>query len=505
MNVAPLLQLGPIVGFTDSSSTRIWIRAKERLGLKLRYRASTQKVSFARGSFKPVPVGGELSVASFENWKGGENYQVCSLVLSGLSADTRYFYEVVTDEQHAQHPSEFCSDAPPSFRTLPLAESKNTLAFAFMSCNGVGKAPRRTDPLAMWKRALDVLVGGQQSLFTIFGGDQIYADRVKDTIEREIRREGLAPQKVPARAAELYGDVYLDDWDRPEIRTFMAHMPCLMMWDDHDIYDGWGSHGNESEPLQQELFTQARIAFELHQQPHNPPSLNGASHKAFGVALGSRLIFVTDGRSCRRSPPPHLAHLESNVLGDEQWVDFKRWLGQTSTASHVVVITGVPLVFMPPPTGALRTIGGVFSLADDLGDQWSSPNNRREQLRILGTLFEHRARLGANILTIGGDVHVAALGVVESTDPRYVRPGESTAQIHQLVASGIAHEPARNVMYVRVSDETQTLAERIRARFSQVHHTRNFALIELKSDHSRFVMNVFLEGGGTVTQDCPLL
>jgi phosphodiesterase/alkaline phosphatase D-like protein len=47
----------------------------------------------------------------------------------------------------------------------------------------------------------------------------------------------------------------------------MARIPTVMMWDDHDIFDGWGSF---SEPMQhspvfQTLFNHARRAFWVFQ------------------------------------------------------------------------------------------------------------------------------------------------------------------------------------------------------------------------------------------------
>ncbi len=34
---------------------------------------------------------------------------------------------------------------------------------------------------------------------------------------------------------------YLTLYARPEIAHLAARVPSVMMWDDHDIFDGWGS------------------------------------------------------------------------------------------------------------------------------------------------------------------------------------------------------------------------------------------------------------------------
>lgn len=50
----------------------------------------------------------------------------------------------------------------------------------------------------------------------------------------------------------------------------MARIPTVMMWDDHDIFDGWGSYSEamQSSPVFQTLFKHARRAFWVFQMQH---------------------------------------------------------------------------------------------------------------------------------------------------------------------------------------------------------------------------------------------
>src|SRR5690606_21074089 len=50
----------------------------------------------------------------------------------------------------------------------------------------------------------------------------------------------------------------------------MAGIPTIMMWDDHDIFDGWGSFSTEMQqsPLFQVMFRHARRAFWVFQMQH---------------------------------------------------------------------------------------------------------------------------------------------------------------------------------------------------------------------------------------------
>src|SRR5690606_17890055 len=50
----------------------------------------------------------------------------------------------------------------------------------------------------------------------------------------------------------------------------MARIPTIMMWDDHDIFDGWGSYSSAMQhcELFQTMFRYARKAFWVFQMQH---------------------------------------------------------------------------------------------------------------------------------------------------------------------------------------------------------------------------------------------
>jgi hypothetical protein len=490
------LELGPIIGFTDHQSSRIWVRARsESPELWLRYVPAGDKVSFRKHGFGPVPEDVQFTSEPLPCTARLGGYRTGQARLTQLSPNTRYFYEVVSEAELRASPRHFVNERPASFRTLPTGDAEQ-LSFAFLSCNDVDGEPRRFEPMDMWDRAVRTIVGGQTASFAILGGDQVYADSIEHEARRAQRRGTVLSRE---HLAQRYGAEYVHFWNWPAIRTFMAHVPCLMMWDDHDIYDGYGSHGNESSELPKALFQAASEAFDLHQGVHNPTPLALGTHKAFGFTLGKRAFLVLDGRSRRRMLARSEVHTESAVLGDDQWGDIKAWLGRLDDVSHLVVVTGVPLVFLPPPRALFSSFASVFGGDDDLRDQWSSPENRIDQLRLIGTLFEFRKRTGASVLSIGGDVHAAAVGTVHSDDRRYLLGNEEGAVIHQLVASGIARRAAPTLLYTRVADEEQRLSDRMVARFGPVHHTRNFAVVGTALSDKRIVTTLHLEG-----EDAPL-
>src|SRR5437763_503184 len=53
---------------------------------------------------------------------------------------------------------------------------------------------------------------------------------------------------------------YQEHWSREPIRSILANTPCYMMWDDHEIRNGWGSYAPDSPALTAQYPRGANIA-----------------------------------------------------------------------------------------------------------------------------------------------------------------------------------------------------------------------------------------------------
>jgi phosphodiesterase/alkaline phosphatase D-like protein len=137
-----------------------------------------------------------------------------------------------------------------------------------------------------------------------------------------------------------------------------------------------------------------------------------------------------------------------------------------------------------------------MQIISDLVDQWSSPDNQADQLRLIGTLFEFRKRTGANVLVLGGDVHAATTATLYSDDERYRVGSETRAVLHEVVSSGISHSAAMNNLY-RVLEQGDQLAEHVAVKFGQVFYERSFAEIELLAEDRRIRCRLHLEERNT--------
>jgi len=320
------------------------------------------------------------------------------------------------------------------------------MRIAFVSCNG-----REHDDLGrssderniMWRRLLDA---HRQEPFRLLlhGGDQLYADEFLES-HSAIRawRDGqradvetmpfTAEMEATARADLMHR--YLELYAQPEIAQVLSRVPSLMTWDDHDIFDGWGSHPTWrlDSPVGRGLFRIARdlfCVFQLGCAPDTPPVAcpDRSGHSlAWHASFPGFSVVAPDLRSERRP---------DRVMGEAGWQAFEAGLAASRDSGRHFVVSSVPA--LGPRLSLVERLvpflprAGQF--ADDLRDQWQSKAHRREWQRFLTALSEEIAA-GVPTTVLSGEIHLATRG--EMTVPG--RHGKPAGTLHQLVASGITH------------------------------------------------------------------
>lgn len=327
--------------------------------------------------------------------------------------------------------------------------SSAPLRIAYVSCNGAESESAFKKPLpgrnALWEHLEDTHKA-QPFHLMLQGGDQLYADSVWRDIPFLVsfkslpRRQQYAaplPEDVFAEIRDYYFAYYMNHWSQPHVRGVLAAVPSVMIWDDHDIFDGWGSWKKkyQQSPVYQGIFRAAREAFYLFQRGRAVPD---TAHAGVAMTFGNAAIVVPDLRSERT---------RRQVMGTEGW----RWLEQAlATASvsgkkHLVFVSSVPLATShfsaldPILTGFPSFIARLLpqkinpkQFADDIHDQWRVPAHRQEWLRLLRALLNVADKTDMKMTSLSGEIHLGA----RSTIRRGARV------IHQFIASGIAHKPA---------------------------------------------------------------
>lgn len=312
----------------------------------------------------------------------------------------------------------------------------------FTACNG-SEAPQelpadRDERLRPWYMIAEAHAREPFHLL-VQGGDQIYADQLWNEhpdlapLRRERHRvpEVRFTGQMAARVFGHFVRLYTRTWSEPGIADVLASVPSLMMWDDHDIIDGWGSWRPELQrsAVYQGIYAAARSTFAGFQLgvhadgPLAEPFLDPeARHFGWAVRLRDVGIYAPDLRSERT---------QFQVMGEAGWRDLPRALEALRGCQQVFVVSSVPLLNKP-----LRWLERVhFSVPghqffqDDLRDQWQSYRHEAEWIRFTERLLDFQRESGARVAILSGEIHFAAWGLLES----------GAGRIHQLTSSGVVH------------------------------------------------------------------
>jgi len=397
--------------------------------------------------------------------------------------------------------------------TFYVPARKEQPQIAFASCNGFSSAKLARDtnePYALWDR----LAGQQQKRMAregndppfsllLMGGDQVYADEIWETRrcpelqrwnELNSKKQNAARVTV-AMESEIeafYAWLYVDRWKDEQMSLVFASIPSVMMWDDHDIFDGWGSYPEERQacPVFQKVFEQAARAFDIFQLRCSPRNrLNpSASHRTLRLRFGEYHLLALDNRSERTL---------KQIMSEPHWQDVKGWLAKLgrTPVRNLLIMTGLPVVYR-----SFATVEKLFEntpwheeLEDDVQDHWSTTGHQAERMRLVMVLLNflaEPARREAKAVLLSGDVHVGALG----------RIWDENRQIGmtQVISSGIVHPPPTTLAWtglrLMTSDNPEPLGvEEVMAEMltpvgsDRYLRSRNFATLFTGTDEKIWI------------------
>ncbi|SFQ60225.1 PhoD-like phosphatase [Roseivivax halotolerans] len=323
-------------------------------------------------------------------------------------------------------------------QSYPVAtDFEGDLRIGFVSCNGeehgdLGREDGERN--AMWRHMHEAHRREPLHLL-LHGGDQVYADEVTDGHPLsddwpEDLRSDVPEAELDDLSAHLrrgFLDRYTRTYAGSGFARMTAEVPSLMMWDDHDICDGWGSLGPDVEktPVAKRLFAAAREAFLLYQHAATEADVPDLFLDPEGRSLGFRrdlpgvTLLAPDLRSERTL---------DRIMGETGWRLFDDT--RADVAERVLMISSVPL--LGPRLSILEkmmnAIPTMQKYEDDLRDQWQSYAHREEWKRMLRAVIEMEAA-GSDVTALSGEIHLATRATLAS--PR--------GPVHQLVASGISH------------------------------------------------------------------
>jgi len=270
-----------------------------------------------------------------------ETLFACIAEFNELQPDTLYFYRIWKDEA-LTNPLDLqgLNESDLFFRTLPEETDDSRLDFLLMSCHNPTKSTKDEEGgFKVWKHIPEILRNNEKVHFALLAGDQVYADDAAPAILKEAD---------PNERIRRYVEVYKEYWSNPHYRRVLCSLPSILMWDDHDIIDGWGSVDASYTKSNPKTFRQnwldlkaaATKAFQHFQASRNPPPLSANYADGFDTCfrVGGTGFVMADLRSNRDK--------ERGQLWDpKQFASVKAWVKQNREALET-------LFFITPVTFA---------------------------------------------------------------------------------------------------------------------------------------------------------
>lgn len=288
----------------------------------------------------------------------------------------------------------------------PAADEPASFRFAFGSCHQPFTEPMDGGRLDKHAGAaiypnIHRVLQGRGAAFAMWLGDQVYSDAISRLSVRETMSRD--PSVTDDDLVEAYRHLYRGYFNEHGHRGLAEAFPAYLMWDDHDIFDGWGSLLDHTE-FDERVYRAAQRAFVEYQQLRNP---GGAPDRSppFGYSfwVGDVGFHVPDLRSERDFGL-------GRVMGEAGWKLLDAFLAEAAERDVPTVFIGasVPVVHASPALmGAMERMRN--SYGRDVRDRWSVSQFAAERTKLVERLFEWQS--GAprrQVIVLSGDVHVGA-------------------------------------------------------------------------------------------------
>jgi alkaline phosphatase D len=247
---------GPLVGATDDTTARLWVRADGPCQVAVRYRTGSE----AWRATAAVPARPELDFTA-------------ELLLEGLAPETEYAYEITVDGAPLGR-------GPWAFRTLPRP-GQGRVTIAFGSCVHLGRFPEQ--PI------FGAIAAARPSAFVWLGDDWYYDNsEVGDATALWAR----------CRAQR----------ECPSLLPMIATTPSFAQWDDHDYGPNDSDHTFANKALTRTIF---RAYFPGTGEGEEGQGIYGRA------SLGPVDLFLLDDRTFRE-PPSTPNSPTKTLLGERQ-------------------------------------------------------------------------------------------------------------------------------------------------------------------------------------------
>ena len=383
----------------------------------------------------------------------------------------------------------------------------STPKLVYASCNGFSEEKlmaKTQDPYGLWQR---MAVQHQQAPFALLmmGGDQLYADsvfssRAVESLRRwkELNHDAKVKTKASAtliaQLDKFFDQLYQERWLDKSLSLMLASIPSVMMWDDHDIFDGWGSYPDDLHNCEvfRAIFDAAKRYFELFQvrSRRNTSLLKAdAHHYAMAFRFRDYNILALDNRTERTL---------KMVMSDEQWALVAKHLKTQVNDGHLLVMSAVPVVYrdFSFADAGFDATPWEEELTDDLKDHWRAKEHEGERAKLIHHLLDNADRRrkkepSCKTVILSGDVHIGSIGVIHDR--------ARDCKVHQVVSSGIVHPAPSRLQWLGImavtNDRDEYLDEGEKIQISMLKpfssdkyiRYRNYVTLDVGTDQKLWV------------------
>lgn len=282
------------------------------------------------------------------------------------------------------------------------------------------------------------------------------------------REEKLAhdwTQDLQHQTTAWYLNHYIESFTQPHVSTAYASIPTVMVYDDHDIFDGYGSYDTSLQNCHvfQGLFEVARrfyLLFQQHttqQREIKKPEFISHDDGYHSVRfMGPQVAVLAIDMRTRRSKKEILPLSTYQLIRNAA-------LELPDCVEHVVMLSGVPLIFPSIPLSETILAGfksmfkniaccrgfghatglmdkfGQPELLDDLLDGWVAKKHASERDMFIKILQEIAVVKNMRVSILSGDAHVGGVGRFYS-HPK-IDPHNDPLYMVQIISSAIMNAP----------------------------------------------------------------
>ncbi|KAH0530582.1 hypothetical protein TsFJ059_005189 [Trichoderma semiorbis] len=369
-----------------------------------------------------------------------------------------------------------------------------TMNMMFYTCNGFSltvNSNEMSGPDPMWR---DVLNAHQTQPFhaMIGGGDQIYNDCVAydsplfdEWLQINVAEKKLNAAFTPELQAELesfYLERYCTWFSQGLFGLATSQIPMVNMYDDHDIFDGYGSysHPDMSSPVFSGL---GRVGFKYymlfqHQsivtetEASEPSWILGEQPGPYIQEVSRSLYMSMGGKVALLAVDARTERTEDTVLDEKTWEKITSRMYaeiRRGQVEHLLVLLGVPIAYprlvwleniltsklMTPVKALGRTgvlgkhmnnIDGGYEILDDLNDHWTAKNHKKERTIIIEDLQDLAIDRSVRITILSGDVHLGAIGQFYSNPKLGLPKHKDPRYMPNIVSSAIVNRPPPDIV-----------------------------------------------------------